>query len=136
VHPIVQQMVNELDATNAFDPAITDSKGETGLRRYYGALMLVRDPAPAWDIFTKNVDALMEPYQPFGPLYLSQYTPELFWRAVPLDDMDAWIKQKVPADMAPQLSHGMESARFKRSEQTLMQKAADAAVAAKMPSAQ
>lgn len=32
VQPIVQHVVNELEATNAFDPAITYSKGQAVLR--------------------------------------------------------------------------------------------------------
>ena len=74
----------------------------------------------------------MEPFQPFGPLYLSQYIPELFWRALPPDELEAWIKQKVPAEMAPQLARAMESARFKHAEQALMRKAADAAISGKV----
>jgi aminopeptidase N len=143
------------------------AKNETEIRRYYRALMLVRDPALAaravaiamsdeipkqaatvrlellatladehpqlaWSSFTSNVDALMAPVQPFGPLYLSQYIPELFWRALPPDELEAWVKQKVPAEMAPQLARGMESARFKHAEQALMRKAADAAIAPKV----
>jgi aminopeptidase N len=89
-------------------------------------------PQLAWGIFTKSVDALLEPVQPFGPLYLSQYIPEMFWRAVPPDELETWIKQKVPAEMAPQLARGMETARFKHSERALMQKAADASITTKV----
>jgi aminopeptidase N len=143
------------------------AKNETELRRYYTALMAVRDPALAqksaaialsdeipqqaanlrlrllgaladqhpklaWDLFTRNVDMLMAPVQPFGPLYLAQYMPELFWRAAPADELEAWIKQRVPAEMAPQLARGMEAARFKHSEQQLMQKSAETAITAKV----
>jgi aminopeptidase N len=143
------------------------AKNETEIRRYYQALMAVRDPALAkqavaivmsdeipkqagtvrmallarltdehpqlaWSSFTTNADALMSPFAPFGPLYLAQYVPELFWRALPPDELEAWIKQKVPAELAPQLARGMESARFKHAEQALMRKAADAAIAPKV----
>jgi aminopeptidase N len=89
-------------------------------------------PQLAWSSFTTNADALMSPFAPFGPLYLAQYVPELFWRALPPDELEAWIKQKVPAELAPQLARGMESARFKHAEQALMRKAADAAIAPKV----
>jgi aminopeptidase N len=142
------------------------AKNETEMRRFYSALMLVRDaelarqaaaiamsdeipkqaararmgllqtlgdehPQLAWDIFARNADALLDPYQPYGPLYLSQYIPEMFWRALPPDELEAWIKQKVPATMAPQLARGMETARFKHAEQALMRKASDAAITGK-----
>ncbi len=96
------------------------------------SLLTDEHPQLAWSTFTQNVDALLEPFQPFGPLYLAQYVPELFWRALPPDDMESWVKQKVPAGMAPQLARGMESARYKHAEQALMRKAADAAIANKV----
>jgi len=143
------------------------ARNETELRRYYRALMLVRDPLLAaqavgivmsdeipkqaadlrlellsllagdhpqlaWSSFTQNVDVLLEPFQPFGPLYLAQYIPELFWRALPPEQLEDWVKQKLPAGMAPQLARGMESARYKHAEQALMRKAADAAIAHKV----
>jgi hypothetical protein len=96
------------------------------------ALLTDEHPQLAWDTFTKNADALLEPFQPFGPLYLAQYVPELFWRALPPEQMESWVKQKVPAEMAPQLARGMESARYKHAEQALMRKAADTAIAHKV----
>src|SRR5471032_446051 len=169
-----QSMVQSIVARNAGEAefeqlhAIAKSgKNETEMRRYYPALMLVRDPAlaakaaaiamsdeipqqagtlrvpllatladeypqMAWEIFTKNVEPLMAPYEPFGPLYLSQYSPEMFWRATEPDEMEAWLKLHVPADMGPSLGRGMETARFKRGEQAMLVKAADAAVAGKV----
>ncbi len=139
------------------------SNNETELRRYYAALMQVRDPALAeqavaialseeipkqadmlrlnlvfavsdehpvlgWNTLTSEQDRLLASHQPFGPIILAQYSPEVFWKALPLEQMEAWIKQHVPADMAPNLAHGMETARFKLSEQALLVKAADAYV--------
>ncbi|QGZ38297.1 M1 family peptidase [Pseudoduganella flava] len=89
-------------------------------------------PQLAWDLFTKNVDALLEPYAPFGLTFLAQEAPGLFWRAAPPEQLEAWIRQKAPAYMAPQLALGMETARFKHAQAAMMRKAADAAVAAKV----
>ncbi len=96
------------------------------------ARMVDEHPELAWDLFKKNVDALLEPYEPFGLTFLSQEAPELFWRAAPPDQLEAWFKQKLPADMASQLARGMETARFKHAQVAMMRKAADAAVSAKV----
>jgi aminopeptidase N len=88
-------------------------------------------PQLAWELFKKNVNALLEPYEPFGLTFLSQEAPELFWRAAPPDQLEAWFKQKVPADMTTQLARGIETARFRHAKVALMRKAADAAVSAK-----
>ena len=89
-------------------------------------------PQLAWDLFTKNVDALLEPYAPFGLTFLAQEAPGLFWRAAPPEQLEAWIRQKAPAYMAPQLALGMETARFKHAQAAMMRNAADAVVAAKV----
>jgi aminopeptidase N len=96
------------------------------------ARMVDEHPRLAWDLFRKNVDALLEPYAPFGLTFLSQEAPELFWRAAPPDELEAWFKQKIPADMAPQLARGMETARFRHAQVAMMRKAADSAVSAKV----
>jgi aminopeptidase N len=63
-------------------------------------------------------------------MILSQAVPDMFWRVMPPDTLEAWIKQRVPAEMAPQLARGMETARFKQAQQLSMQKAAEAAITA------
>ncbi|WUR14670.1 M1 family metallopeptidase [[Empedobacter] haloabium] len=96
------------------------------------ARMVDEHPRLAWDLFQQNVDALLEPYAPFGLTFLSQEAPELFWRAAPPEQLEAWFKQKVPADMAAQLARGLETARFKQAEAAMMREAAAAAVSAKV----
>jgi len=94
------------------------------------ARMVDAHPQLAWDLFKRNVDALLAPYAPFELTFLAQEAPELFWRAAPPDDLEAWFRQKVPADMAPQLARGMETARFRHGQVARMREAADAAVSA------
>ena len=128
---------------------------ETELRRYYSALMQVRDaglasravaialsdeippqadalrsglifalqeeqPQLAWTAFTGHFAALLAPLQPFGPLYIAQYSPDIFWNAVPLDQLESWVKAHVPAELAPEMARGMEAARFKVTAQTTL----------------
>ena len=82
-------------------------------------------PQLAWNTFTKNVDALMAPNQPFGPFIVAQYGPEIFWSSVPLDQLETWITSHVPAEMAPNIARGMETAHFKVATRTLLVKEAD-----------
>lgn len=96
------------------------------------ARMVDEHPQLAWDLFKQHVDTLLEAYAPFGLTFLSQEAPELFWRAAPPEQLEAWFKQKVPADMAPQLARGLETARFKQGEAAKMRAAAAAAVAARV----
>ena len=143
------------------------ARNETEMRRFYTALMRVRDPELAkqaaaialsdeipkqadmvrltlvgtlsdehpqlaWSVFTQNVERLIAPHQPFGTVILAQYSPEIFWRAVPLDELEAWIKGQVPADLLPNLGRGMEAARFKLAEKTMLVKSTDAYLGGKV----
>ncbi|HXA47100.1 MAG TPA: M1 family metallopeptidase [Burkholderiaceae bacterium] len=138
-----------------------DAKNETELRRFYSAMMNVRNqelatkavdialspeipkqadmlradlvfqlsgqhPELSWTTFTKNADRLLAPMQPNGPFMVAQYGPEVYWNAVPLDQLETWIKTYVPAEMATTIAHGMEAAHFKLAEKTMLVNAADA----------
>jgi aminopeptidase N len=131
------------------------ASNETELRRYYLALMQVRDrqlaeqaaqvaisaeippqaaaarlqlvgalaeenPRLAWTTFTQNLDLLMAPQGRYAPLIIAQYSPEFFWDAAPLPEIEAWVTAHVPAQMADSVARGMESARFRRSEQAAL----------------
>ena len=139
---------------------------ETELRRYYTALMDVRDPALAaaaaaialsgeippqadslrlwlvlalsdehqrlaWDTFVDHLDSLLAPHQPYGPLYVAQYGPGMFWSSVPLDQLEAWVKANVPAEMTADVARGMETARFKIAEKSALVEATDQYLAAR-----
>lgn len=121
---------------------------ETEVRRFYTALMLVRDPKLAeqavqvalsdeipaqaasirlrlitalserhpllgWNTFTEHNDMLMKPLSNFAPQTMARSVPEDFWNAVPLNQLEAWIKAHVSAEMAPELNRGMDAARFR-----------------------
>jgi aminopeptidase N len=85
-----------------------------------------RNPTLAWTGFRDHVDLVMRTYPQYRPLYLSQYVPENMWNGVPPDDLEAWLKARVPSEMLPNLSRGMQAARFKLSMKLQMVAAADA----------
>jgi len=140
------------------------AKNETELRRFYSALMLVRDtklaeqaaaialsneippqadavrlnlviglhdenPALSWKIFSENLDTLMASHASFAPLIIAQYSPAIFWNSVPLDQLEGWVKSKVPAEMEDNVARGMETARFNFARKVALTEAADSFLA-------
>jgi aminopeptidase N len=139
------------------------AKDEADLRRYFQALVDVRDPQLAaqvaqialsselppqaaqlrlamvyglakdhhelaWSTFTNNADTLLAPFPSYAPLIVAQYAPAVFWDSVPLDQLEAWVRAHVPAEMSDNVERGMESAHFKLSEKQDLVPAADAYV--------
>ena len=82
-------------------------------------------PELAWATFTQNLGQIMASHQNFRSFFLAQSVPGIFWNAVPPDQLEAWAQAQVPAEMAPNIARGMESARFKSAEKTLLVKSAD-----------
>jgi aminopeptidase N len=82
-------------------------------------------PRLSWTTYTENIETVMAPYANLAPFIIAQYGPETFWNAVPLDQLEAWIKAHVPPEMSPQIARGMELARFKLAQKTELVQAAD-----------
>ncbi len=95
------------------------------------AMLSSENPALSWSTFTANVDKLLAPLSTMAPLIIAQYVPELYWNAVDLDQLEAWTRSHAPAEMAPNVERGMESARFKRAKKDRMVTAADQYLAAR-----
>ncbi len=91
-----------------------------------------QNPALAWAAFRDHVDQLMAPHPQYRPLLLAQNIPEVLWNALPLDDLQTWLKARVPPEMASNLSRGMQAARFKLRKRTEMVAAADAYLASRV----
>ena len=86
-------------------------------------------PQLSWATFAENVDVLTAPLTTYAPLTIAQYLPENFWNSVPLDQLEAWIKAHVPAEMSASIARGMETARFKLNEKTRLVQAGDLYIA-------
>jgi aminopeptidase N len=69
-------------------------------------------PLLAWNTFTTNSDMLLKPFGPFALQIVARYIPQGYWNAVPLDQIEAWVKAHVPAEMAPEIARGMDEAQF------------------------
>jgi len=88
------------------------------------------NPAASWSAFTGNSERLLAPYVSIAPLLVSQVLPQVYWREVPLEQIEGWIREHVPADLSTQVAHGMDNARFRVSERDALVPAADRSLAA------
>ncbi|MFI4867795.1 MAG: M1 family metallopeptidase [Steroidobacterales bacterium] len=82
-------------------------------------------PELAWTTFSTHADVLLASLPSYAPLLIAQYLPAVFWDSVPLDQLDAWVRSHVPAEMAANADRGMETARFLLSEKQALVPAAD-----------
>jgi aminopeptidase N len=87
------------------------------------------NPTLSWSLFAGNIDRLMAPEASFAPLIIAQYSPDIFWNAVPIDALQAWVTAHVPAEMSDNVARGMESARFKVAQKQALTAATDRYVA-------
>ncbi|MFZ0497840.1 MAG: M1 family metallopeptidase [Steroidobacteraceae bacterium] len=87
--------------------------------------MATEQPKLAWSTFSGNVGPLLSPFGSLAPLVEAQFVPQIFWDSLPPDQMEAWLKAHVPAEMSPQLAKGMEGARFRVAEKAHLVPAAN-----------
>jgi aminopeptidase N len=90
-----------------------------------------QNPALAWATLRDHVDQVMAAHPQYRPLLLAQYVPEYLWNALPPDELEAWLKVRVPPEMAANLARGMQAARFKRRKKAELVAAADAYLASR-----
>jgi aminopeptidase N len=82
-------------------------------------------PALGWRMFSEHAHELLASLGNFEPFMEAQYVPQMFWDSAPLDQIEAWARSKVPAEMAPELERGMAAARLKVSQKELLMREAD-----------
>jgi aminopeptidase N len=119
----------ERAAKIALDPEIPPQGVQ--LRLAMVGTLRTEHPQLAWKTFSSNIEMLMSPFGNLAPLFEAQFVPQIFWNSVPPDDMEAWLKSRLPAEMHPSITKGMEGARFKVSQKAALVPAADAYVAGK-----
>jgi aminopeptidase N len=124
--PILAQQALDIALSNEIPPQADGIR----LQLIYDAAE--QNPALTWAAFRDHVDQVMAAYPQYRPLYLAQNTPEYLWNAVPLDDLEAWLKVRIPPEMASNLSRGMQAARFKLRKKTEIAAAADAYLASRI----
>ena len=61
---------------------------------------------------------------------IAQEVPALFWDAVPIDQLEAWVRAHVPAEMSRNVDQGLQAARIQAEEKQRLVPATDALVSA------
>ena len=80
-------------------------------------VLALEHPQLAWNTFIDNSVALLSPNPKYAPLITSQYVPEYFWNGAEPDRIEAWVRAHVATEMGQNVERGMETVRFRRSEQ-------------------
>jgi aminopeptidase N len=91
-----------------------------------------RNPALAWQALRDHVDQVLAAHPQYAPLYLAQQVPDALWNGLPLDQLEAWLQERIPPEMAPNLARGMQAARFRLAGKARFVADADAYVAQRM----
>ncbi len=86
-------------------------------------------PQLGWSTYSDHAEMLMSPFGNLAPLFEAQFVPQFFWNSLPPDEIEAWIRAHVPAEMNDYIEKGMEGARFQYSRKQELVPAADAYVA-------
>ena len=88
-------------------------------------------PRLSWDTFIAHQDQLMKSMSSFDrALSLAQETPAAYWDALPLDQLEAWVRANIPTGTSDNLARGMETAHYLAAQKPALVKAADAYLAA------
>jgi aminopeptidase N len=84
-------------------------------------------PRLSWDTFIAHQDQLMKSISSFDrALSLAQETPVTYWDALPLDQLEAWVRANIPKGTSDNLARGMETAHHLAAQKLALVKAADA----------
>jgi aminopeptidase N len=94
-------------------------------------LSLAREhPRLSWDTYIAHQDQLMKSISSEDrPLRVAQQTPAVYWDALPLDQLEAWVRANIPKGAADNLARGMETAHHLAAQKLVLVKAADAFLA-------
>jgi aminopeptidase N len=87
-----------------------------------------RHPQLAWTTFRTNADTLLATNPKYAPLITAETVPEGFWNAGSLEQLEVWVRSRVPAEMSPNVARGMEAARVRLAQKAQLVPAADAYV--------
>jgi aminopeptidase N len=84
-----------------------------------------RNPQIAWHAYRDAKQDLYRAFGTEGPVLLVQFTPQGFWRAAPLAEIEAWMRARTPHELSTQVDHAMERARLQLAERDALVPAAD-----------
>jgi aminopeptidase N len=87
-------------------------------------------PRLSWDTYIANQDQLMKfVASAYRPLVVAEQTPAAYWDALPLDQLEAWVRANIPSGASDNLARGLETAHHLAAQKLALVKAADAYLA-------
>jgi aminopeptidase N len=94
----------------------------------FGMLAMVArsHPRQSWDVFRENAPKTMQAFGGMANELMAQNVPATYGEAVPLAELETWLRASIPADLAPVIGRGIEAARLKLAQDTALVQAADA----------
>jgi aminopeptidase N len=95
-----------------------------GLRMLFN---LAREhPRLSWNAYINNQDRLLKSVSGDSrALAVAEQTPAVYWDALPLDQLEAWVHANIPPGAFDNLARGMETAHHLAAEKPALVKAAD-----------
>jgi aminopeptidase N len=88
-------------------------------------------PRLSWDTYIANQDQLMKSASSEDrALRVAQETPAVYWDALPLDQLEAWVRANTPKGTSDNVARGMETAHHQAAQKLALVKAADLYLAA------
>jgi aminopeptidase N len=108
----------------ALSDELPPQSNSLGRRLIFG---LAREhPRLSWDTYIANQDQLMKSLSSTDrPLRVAQQTPIVYWDALPLDQLEAWVRANIPKGVSDNLARGMETAHHLADQKLALVKAAD-----------
>jgi len=85
-----------------------------------------QNPALAWKAFSGHTDQLLASSPMFASMIIAQYSPQIFWSGVPLDEIEKFARSKVPENIGPLVDRGMTTARVQLKRKETLVREADA----------
>ena len=80
----------------------------------------------AWQAYAGHVDHLLAFNPMFASLTIAHATPQIFWSGISLTDLEAFMRSHVPANMAPEVERGMQSAKMRLRRREILVRETDA----------
>ena len=80
----------------------------------------------AWRAYTEHTDELLAYIPMFASLTIAHTTPLIFWSGIPLQELEAYMRAHVPANMAPEVERGMQAAKVRLRRREILVRETDA----------
>ena len=107
----------------AMSAEIAPQEAVLRLRLVFG--LAARHPQLAWSVYEDNNTQLFAEFAASAAQLQAQYVPQVFWSALPLADLDTWLRGHIPAEFSGQVDHGLERARVRLAQRERLVPAAD-----------